>query len=427
MARLRRAQTLRERDFELDDDDLPPFDPPVVTQRYAPPKASGEFALHWHGEPDDAPLKEWLVDKTLPKAGKALLSGQWGTYKTFAAFDLAGAVMTKATFAGRRIMRQGGVLFLAAEGQDEVRVRLEGVAREKVANVQIPNDAVTIDPTQMPFAWAEACPRLTADDAADQLSTIARLADAELRQRFGLPLALIVIDTLMPAAGFKDANDASETQRVMTALTKLATGTDVLVLAVDHFGKDISTGTRNSSVKEDAVDAVMALIAERDLSGKVSNPRLCVRKVRGAPTGDEIPFDVRAVTIHENAGHDAVTTLVVDWRAPKTTEAQSIPSKRERVGWPKSLAILKRALDFGLANAGIKIRPFPDGPEVPAAKRDTVRTEFLKACPGDTLKLKGQAFRRDEKKAVGDGLMHSRDVTIGGVTEAYLWPMTSAF
>src|SRR5271170_393156 len=42
-------------------------------------------------------------------------------------------VMTKTLFAGRRVDRQGGVLFIAAEGQDEVRVRLAGLALDKVA------------------------------------------------------------------------------------------------------------------------------------------------------------------------------------------------------------------------------------------------------------------------------------------------------
>ena len=95
------------------------------------------YELKWHGEADDTPLKEWLVDKTLPKRGKAVLAGQWGTYKTFVALDLCCSVMTRSLFAGHAVQRQGGVLFIAAEGQDEVRVRLEGIASEKVAKATL--------------------------------------------------------------------------------------------------------------------------------------------------------------------------------------------------------------------------------------------------------------------------------------------------
>jgi hypothetical protein len=151
------------------------------------------YELKWPGEAEDTPLKEWLVDKTLPKKGKTVLAGQWGTYKTFVALDLCCWVMTRSLFAGHTVHRQGGVLFIAAEGQDEVRVRLEGIAREKVAKAtpgDTRNEAEPVDPTRMPFAWAEACPRLTADDALAKLRAMVSAAARGMRERFGLPLAL---------------------------------------------------------------------------------------------------------------------------------------------------------------------------------------------------------------------------------------------
>jgi hypothetical protein len=260
----------------------------------------------------------------------------------------------------------------------------------------------------MPFTWIEACPRLTADNAFDDLRKIVEAAKAEMQRRFGLPLVLIIIDALMPAAGFKDANDASETQRVMDVLTKVALAAELLVLIVDHFGKDVSTGTRNSSVKEDAVDAVLALIGDRDLSGKVTNQRLAIRKLRGGRTGDEISFQVREVTIYENLGFDAVTTLVIDWaeaKRPHSAPSVSVKSKE----WPKSLKIFLKALDFALAESGERTRPFLKGPEVFAVKRDLVRAEFVKIYPADKRKAKGVAFLRCEQSAIAGNLMIARE------------------
>ena len=97
---------------------------PAAISAPAAELALNGYTFRWHGEAYDGPLKEWLVEGMLPKIGKALISGQWGTYKTFAAMDLAGAVMTKTTFAGKPVNRQGGVLFIAVEGQDEVPVRI---------------------------------------------------------------------------------------------------------------------------------------------------------------------------------------------------------------------------------------------------------------------------------------------------------------
>jgi hypothetical protein len=383
-------------------------------------KPAAVYPLKWHGETDSTPLREQLVAGMLPKIGKALLSGQWGVYKTFVAIDLAGSIMTMTAFAGHAVKLQGGVLLVAAEGQDEVRPRLEGLAREKIATLEAPEGAVRVDPTHMPFTWVEACPRLTTDTAFEELRTIVEVAKAEMQQRFGLPLVLVILDALMPAAGFKDANDASEAERVMDALDKFARVTGLLVLIVDHFGKDVSTGTRNSSVKEDAVEAVLALIADRDLAGKVTNQRVAIRKLKGGRTGDEISFQPRLVTIYENAGYDAITTLVVDWEAPKPDGAPAANARRE---WPKSLKIFLKALDFALTNSGERTRPFLDGPEVLAVKRDLARHEFMKIYPADNHASKDKAFRRCEQSAIAGNLMGSRDVGPLERTTTVFWKL----
>ncbi len=399
------------------------------TDAYKPaqPPANAEqattdgFELKWHGEIDETPLKEWLVDKTLPKVGKALIAGQWGTYKTFIALDLSASVMTRTYFAGRRVDRQGGVLFVAAEGQDEVRVRLKGLAIDKVAPFADQEGKINVDPAKMPFVWIEKCPQLTADDALPKLRKIVSAAAAGMTARHELPLAMMIIDTLMPAAGFRDANDASETQRVMSVLTAIALEFQLLVLAVDHFGKDVSTGTRNSSVKEDAVDAVLALLAERDLAGNVTNPRLAIRKVRGAATGQELAFKTRSVVVDENLGFDAVTTLVVDWShsANGVGDIPIVGAKAKR--WPKSLVTFKRALDNTLANSGQKTTPFADGPEVLSADREAVRNEFFKIYPADNVKAKGQAFRRCEQDAVSASFMGSRAIGQAEAVATIFW------
>ena len=379
------------------------------------------FELKWHGETDDSPLKEWLVDKTLPKVGKALIAGQWGTYKTFIALDLSAGVMTRTYFAGRRIDRQGGVLFVAAEGQDEVRVRLKGLAIDKVAPFAEQEGAISVDPAKMPFVWIEKCPQLTLDDALPKLRKIVSAAAAGMTARHELPLAMMIIDTLMPAAGFRDANDSSETQRVMSILTAIALEFQILVLAVDHFGKDVTTGTRNSSVKEDAVDAVLALLAERDIAGNVTNPRLAIRKVRGAATGQEIPFKTRSIVVEENLGFDAVTTLVVDWTLPAAGVGNIPVAGAKTKRWPKSLVTFKRALDSTLATSGRRTVPFADGPEVLAADRDSVRSEFFKIYPADSVKAKGQAFRRCERDAVSASFMVSRTIGQADAVATIFW------
>src|SRR5262249_47704508 len=49
------------------------------------------ITLHWHGDRDKIPARAWLVEGLLPEIGSGLASGQWGTYKTFVALELAAA------------------------------------------------------------------------------------------------------------------------------------------------------------------------------------------------------------------------------------------------------------------------------------------------------------------------------------------------
>ena len=218
----------------------------------------------------------------MPAVGHGLLSGQWGAGKTFVVFDLAAALWTGQPFLGHPVKRQCGVLLIAAEGAGEVRLRLEAVVRNKCGNME-----------RVPFRWYETTPMLLQKGAVETLIAMAQQADRSLQQEFGLPLGLIVIDTVAACAGYTragDENDPAAAQAVMNVLKALAQALGCFVLGVDHFGKDANAGTRGASSKEGASDLVLACLGDKSVSGSVSNTRLAVRKNRGGQQGQEFPF-----------------------------------------------------------------------------------------------------------------------------------------
>jgi hypothetical protein len=162
-------------------------------------------------EPDDTPLGEWLVEQMLPKRGTSLISGQWGTYKTFVALDLAASVMTRSAFAGRAVNPRRGAV-RGGGGHDEVRVRLAALIQETV-----PAEAVDVAVRRQPFGHAFRVGRDVSQ--AHGQRCIAEIAEDSrrcrkgMKERFGLPLVAMEIDTLSPAAGFKDANDTAKIKR----------------------------------------------------------------------------------------------------------------------------------------------------------------------------------------------------------------------
>ena len=98
--------------------------------------------LYAHGDPDPRPLKSWLIKHLIPTVGSGMISGQWGTGKTFVGFDVATAVSTGQPFLGHMVKRQCGVLLIAAEGADDVRLRLDAVVRDKCGDAE-----------RIPFRW----------------------------------------------------------------------------------------------------------------------------------------------------------------------------------------------------------------------------------------------------------------------------------
>ena len=279
-------------------------------------------------------------------------------HKTFAAFDLAGSLMTMASFAGHPVLRQGGTLWLAAEGQGQVRVRLEAIGREKVAKAGTADGAKEIDPKRMPFVWRTSCPRLSGDRARAELDRLITAAAREMREKFDLPLALVVIDALTSAALFKDANDTSESARAFAMLAALAAEFGLLILVIDHFGKNPETGTRNASTKEDFADAVLALLGEKEMTGEIKNPRMALRKVRGGKQGELIAIEPRRVAVGQRTDGKEITTLVIDWRkesgAGDFMEAVLSPRKAHI---PKSVAFFRRALIEALDACGKDMSP----------------------------------------------------------------------
>jgi hypothetical protein len=357
-------------------------EPRTVTELQTP--ATEPIGLIWYGDAPPTP-PVYLVDDTLPETGLATVGGQYGAAKTFTAVDLASAVMIGGDFAGKAVLRQGGVLWLAAEGENEVEMRVQAAALARGADAD----------SRLPFArQAGGVPALGDKNALELLKGLAKQAADRLQQDFKCELAMIAIDTLSAAAGFDDENSAAETQKVMNTLAALARDTKALVLLIDHYGKIIETGVRGSSAKSAANDAILACLGDRDAeTGIMTNRKLVVTKLRAGPVGRVVHFDL----VKTEDG----TTCTVRWR-PDEPELATPKGKQ----WPKALIVFKQALDEALDAAGKTTVPRAGMPEVKAVDEEAVRREFYRLYPGNAEARK-KAFHRCAKDAVERRLMSS--------------------
>jgi hypothetical protein len=391
------AERARRRDTEL------AKLPETVSSAYAKygkadkaANATTAWSFHANTEPEATP---WLIKDILPETGAGLISGQWGSYKTTVALNVALSVMTAEPFADRfRVKRPGGVVYFAVEGGGGLSSRLTAAARARDIR-----DA-------LPFAYRSDCPALTSPHAVPKLTTLVEDARRHLKERFGVDVVLVFIDTIITAAAYSrpgDENDAAMAQRIMSALAGLSRKIGALVIGIDHFGKTVETGTRGSSAKEGHADVVLALLAERELTGAVTNTRLALRKLREGAAGLELPFTPKPLEIGTDADDEPIVRVVVEWSGQIAPLSDAY--------WSKSLKLLRRILMTMLADNGKDVTPFADGPMVRACDLDIVRGEFSKQYVADgnaeqRADARRKAFQRAVSAAQAKSLIAVREV-----------------
>jgi AAA domain len=374
-------------DDTAEDDELDEDDELNDQQPELPP-------LHKHSSADPRPATTWLIKHILPAKGHGLWSGQWGTGKTFGVMDLAAMAATGQPFLGHAVKRQCGVLLIAAEGANQVRIRFDAVWKEKCGNGQ----------ERAPFYWYETAPVLLQKGSVEKLVAMARQAEEHFMAEFGLPLGLIIIDTLVACAGYRrsgEENDNAVGQALMGVLAAVSQEMNCFVLGVDHYGKDLEAGTRGAVSKESSADVVLVCLGHRELSGAVTNTRLAVRKNRGGRQGQEYPFTLRAVEMGQDEDGEPETTMVVDWAPSGAAPAASVPddpwAKPKRQDQRTAVLRLKRVLMAIMAEQGVDLPVEPGGPAVRMIDQNVVRKAFYACTPADegTAEQKGR-FRRQK-------------------------------
>jgi AAA domain len=322
-----------------------------------------------------------------------------GSFKTTAALDLSVAVMTAEPFAGQyRIKRRGGVLYFATEGAGTLQARLAAIARHRGA------------PDELPFAWRSDCPMLTDKDAGKTIVKMVDDAAAHFEHAYGVPVTLIWVDTYITAAGLNssgDDNDAAATQKAFSTLRFVAARSKAFVVTIDHLGKVIEAGTRGSSGKEGNADTVLATLADREITGAVSNGRMAVRKQRDGISGFEVPFVPEMIDLGLDEDGDPVTAIVLRW----SRQQREQPAKKRK---SKDAELLCHVLAEIVAKHGFAFQPDPGGPTVQACHGSVLRASFYErrhteGTPKQKLDKRRAAYERAMRVATAAALLAVRD------------------
>lgn len=365
----------------------------------APPRRKNKPKIvFWDGDPANPKAGPALIKDMFPERGTGEIAGQSGVGKTFVELDLSRAVATGAPFFGRKVRKRGGVLMLVAEAPFTIEPRINAL---KIGH------GLT-DP--LPIAWMPVS-GLSQPGAMEALEAEIKIVSEDMKRKFGVDLALITIDTMAAAFEFKNADGSDEVQKAWNGMNALALSLGLLIIGVHHFGKDIERGPRGSSSFTDGPDAIVAILGDRTLDGKVLNRRISQTKSRDGATGWTCPWTLEVVELGKDEDGDPITSGYV---VPEIESASDTPSSQKKSD-PKlsrSVRAFMAAFRQAIGDKGKKVRPYGfEGPEVVAVERDELRAAFYENWPadGDTEKkrqtTRRQRFNEAEHRAIDMGLV----------------------
>lgn len=246
---------------------------------------------------------QYLIKGLLPAECTSSIYGPSGSYKSFLAISWACHIATGKSWDGRKV-EQGSVLYVVGEGGTGVPRRIkawENTHREKVANLCCVNQPVFV----------------AAPLQVEQL----RLAAEHVKEETGLPVVLIVIDTLARCFGGADENKASDMGAFIAGCDAIKAATGATVLVVHHSGKDETKGARGSSSFRAALDA--EFLVKREAVGTKALVLACTKQ-KDAEEAESRAYDLSERFLYTDSDGEDVTSLAVSATGREPIEEEEL-------------------------------------------------------------------------------------------------------
>lgn len=239
--------------------------------------------------------ESWLVKGLFPRVGVCFLAGPSGCGKSFWALDQASRISKGQEVLGRRSFKSGTV-YLAAEGANGVRARLEGLR-------------LRVGSWNSSIRFVSEPPNLVNEDEVRALLNALLRIKKEMEGR-GTRLGLVIVDTLSASMPGADENSSKEMGPVLQALHRCAMSLGVCVLVIAHVGKDAERGIRGWSGQLANADGVITFLSPEEDGTRTG----VVTKVKDGEAGERFAFGLEVVLLGKDADGDAITTCVIEER-----------------------------------------------------------------------------------------------------------------
>jgi KaiC/GvpD/RAD55 family RecA-like ATPase len=260
----------------------------------------------------EGPAPEWIVRGVLPRAELAVIYGESGSGKSFFALDLAAAVARGIDWRGCRV-RQGQVVYVAAEGSGGFRKRLKAYRKHHGASLR---GLLHVLP---------AAPNLLTDDDKHLAEAISAVGN----------VALIVVDTLAQITPGANENAGEDMGKVLAHCKRLHAATGALVALVHHAGKDVTKGARGWSGIRAAVDA------EIEITNLADTRIARVSKQKDGEDGGMFAFKLLVVPIGMDEDGDVIDSCVVEHQDTVPVRVKAPRGKNQKIALDCGQALIE--------------------------------------------------------------------------------------
>jgi hypothetical protein len=318
---------------------------------------------------DALPPPEWLVHGLLPEKSLVVAFGPPKAFKSFVALSLALHIADDKPWFGHTV-RQGVAVYIAGEGTGGLSTRLRAMRTAYDINIDAPLFVIRKAVNFRDHAAVQALAKLIRETVGE-----------------GVPIRMVVIDTLARAMPGADENSAQEVGLVIAECDWLKDDLDTTVMLVHHSGKDESKGARGTSALRGAWDAAFEIRS----AGK-RRAMMTVVDQKEAEAGQQFVFRMDEIAV--GLGRTSLVPMLDE--TPETPGADD--RRQEPTGLTKIALDVLRNLIAG-PEGGI-LPPLSGMPtnDTRGAPHESWRREFYQKMPGETVARKRLAFWRASQK-----------------------------
>lgn len=245
--------------------------------------------------------QDYLIKGYLPSSSVTSAYGASGSYKSFLAVSWGCHIATGKPWAGKPVT-QGAVIYVVGEGGIGVPRRIR--AWEETLNGGSPIDSL----------YRVDCPIFPA--SPESVQQVIKAAN-DVKAATGMPVRLIILDTLARCFGGSDENAAKDMGAFIQGCDYIKAATQATVLIIHHSGKDQDRGARGSSAFRAALDVEFNVRREGEGGALI----LSCTKMKDAEEPPRQAYDLLPVNLYIDNDGDQVSSLVLDDEGRPVREA----------------------------------------------------------------------------------------------------------